>query len=289
MANLRDAVAAILADVTRAQNQANLLSRSLSETYRDDHLLRVFPVPNAQLAGLTLDLRFAVVPVRAAAAGEAADDDAASPGPASRAQAHPPSSAFHALAHRLAETALGETAGAVPESAPAAPGAGVRGQLRSPRTVSALAGHLAGALQKWYERLGPDAAGRPVEELSAEALKEVGEVLRDALVADPGLQEAVGGPRPLVSAVRSRCGAPLRETLEDFLRHARSVEVGLAEVPDFEVVLDTDALARLPEHALQTLRLRIALDEYRWMVAENGRSQELVRANHGRDARPEPE
>lgn len=282
MANLRDAVAAILADVTRAQNQANLLSRNLSETYRDDHLLRVFPVPNAQLAGLTLDLRFAVVPSdRPAADGGA--------GTARGPRARPPASAFHALAFRLAETVLEATADVIPTTTPRDTRLAFQAELRSRRAATALASHLAPVIQRWHERLTLDDCEKPVSTLAAEALKEVGAVLRDHLVRDPALQEAFGGIPATVEAVRKECGTPLRKALERFLNHTRTVEVGLAAIPDFDVILDTEALARLPQHALQTLRLRIGLDEYRWMVAENGRSQELVRATHGRDPRPEPQ
>lgn len=59
--SLRALLAAVLRDVAAAQNQSNYYSaRVLADRYRDDELLRMFPVPNAFLGELEITLQFMV-------------------------------------------------------------------------------------------------------------------------------------------------------------------------------------------------------------------------------------
>ena len=60
MTNLRDIAAAFLDSLAGAQHEANLYSKRLAVKYREDPLLKYFPVPNGLLDEADVTLRFAV-------------------------------------------------------------------------------------------------------------------------------------------------------------------------------------------------------------------------------------
>ncbi|NTX24625.1 hypothetical protein, partial [Burkholderia cepacia] len=62
MTNLRDIAAAFLDSLAGAQHEANLYSKRLAVKYREDPLLKYFPVPNGLLDEADVTLRFAVPP-----------------------------------------------------------------------------------------------------------------------------------------------------------------------------------------------------------------------------------
>ncbi len=58
MPDLSSLVATVLEEIEKAQDQANLYSRQLAEKYRNDKILRVFPVPNSLLTEVDVDFVF---------------------------------------------------------------------------------------------------------------------------------------------------------------------------------------------------------------------------------------
>jgi len=60
MADLRDVVSALLRDVTEARSQADKAVRDLALEYRNDAILRAFPVPRTEIRDLKIELRVAV-------------------------------------------------------------------------------------------------------------------------------------------------------------------------------------------------------------------------------------
>lgn len=69
MADLRDVVSALLRDVTEARSQADRAVRDLAIEYRNDAILRAFPVPRTEIRDLKIELRVAVTDL-----GQGADD-----------------------------------------------------------------------------------------------------------------------------------------------------------------------------------------------------------------------
>lgn len=63
MADLQQIVGAILRDLAKARFSADLYSRSISRYYENDHLLRRFPVPRADVEEVELDLKFSIAGV----------------------------------------------------------------------------------------------------------------------------------------------------------------------------------------------------------------------------------
>jgi hypothetical protein len=60
LAGLNDVLGAILRDVAQARVTSDLFSRSVSFEYRDDEVLRGFPVPRVEVVQASLELKFAV-------------------------------------------------------------------------------------------------------------------------------------------------------------------------------------------------------------------------------------
>ena len=63
MADLQQVVGAILRDLAKARFSADLYSRSIARYYENDHLLRRFPVPRADVEEVELDLKFSIAGV----------------------------------------------------------------------------------------------------------------------------------------------------------------------------------------------------------------------------------
>jgi hypothetical protein len=73
-----------------------------------------------------------------------------------------------------------------------------------------------------------------------------------------------------------RLGGPFRGVLGELLRRVAAAERDRPALPELEVSVDAELLERLPERAVQALRLRVDMSSYRWVVLENGRDEELV-------------
>lgn len=72
--DLGSVLGALLRDVARAQDISNRYSAQLSQVYENDALLREFPVPNARLADVELELVFTITGVsEVAGVGEQAE------------------------------------------------------------------------------------------------------------------------------------------------------------------------------------------------------------------------
>ncbi|MCM1982969.1 MULTISPECIES: hypothetical protein [Cyanophyceae] len=56
---LKKVVASILTDLTRAQAASDAYSREIKAAYKEDSLLRLLPVPKAEIKEIKLDLKFA--------------------------------------------------------------------------------------------------------------------------------------------------------------------------------------------------------------------------------------
>lgn len=267
MANLRDTVAAILADLTRAQDSANVLSRTLSQKYLTDKTMHSFNVPNAVISGVELALNFAVLPPGGTT------ETVGPPAPPIR----PPLGRFLQLGHQLAEHVLHATHQGLPHAAPgAAPLVERLGRgLRHPGAADELGDQIGFALQRWYGQLDAAAQTRPVQQLSGEALNVVGGVVRAAVLGDDAVS-AMADTAPLAAHVETGSGPQLRALVEAFLARLRSVDLDSHALPQMDVCLDSEILGKLPPQALQTLKLQLQIDDYRWMVMEKGREEELV-------------
>jgi hypothetical protein len=257
---LRDAAAALLADLTHAQHRTNELSKRLSSKYRDDRLLRFFPVPNALLDEAVVTLHFAL----REAAAEAAEP-ASETAPQHSGEAHP-----H-LALRLARSIVAPVCANLARHLRGGsdPHAGPRQKLAdalvSESVVHAFAHRLQPPLHAFVERA---VSSEAPDDLVEATLPHLAPALAGALREDEDLAAHVLDLDAVVAEAFNDSLDVIRETLVHGAASAQALAALPAEIPQIEVILDGPALAQLPEHAIQTLTLKARLRQHQWTVVE---------------------
>ncbi|WP_448165478.1 hypothetical protein [Burkholderia cepacia] len=280
MTNLRDIAAAFLDSLAGAQHEANLYSKRLAAKYREDPLLKYFPVPNGLLDEADVTLRFAVPP------GADGDEQA------SRLDAD--TLAADALPSQVAVADLATEAGALLLRDLA----GALGRVRGTR------GAAGGGADPVHDRIDALRSSRVVRELGGNLHALLGDALtqamrgtppsRDALRAglldvlhaslDDGLadvfdahERADAGHTSFEGTVDASWDA-LRGLIEAAAERQRGIQAETARVPSLAVTLDPAALQGIPSEFVQTLTLRAKLRNYKWvLVGEGGRERdELV-------------
>ncbi|WP_321940616.1 hypothetical protein [Burkholderia cepacia] len=280
MTNLRDIAAAFLDSLAGAQHEANLYSKRLAVKYREDPLLKYFPVPNGLLDEADVTLRFAVPP--------GADGDER----ASRLDTD--TLAADALPSQVAVADLATEAGALLLRDLA----GALGRMRGAR------GAAGGGADAAHDRIDALRSSRVVRELGGNLHALLGDALtramrgtpptRDALRAglldvlhaslDDGLadvfdahERADAGHTSFEGTVDASWDA-LRGLIEAAAERQRGIQAETARVPSLAVTLDPAALQGIPSEFVQTLTLRAKLRNYKWvLVGEGGRERdELV-------------
>ncbi|WP_321966351.1 hypothetical protein [Burkholderia cepacia] len=283
MTNLRDIAAAFLDSLAGAQHEANLYSKRLAVKYREDPLLKYFPVPNGLLDEADVTLRFAVPP--------GADGDER----ASRLDMD--TLAADALPSQVAVADLATEAGALLLRDLA----GALGRMRGARGAAGAAG---GGADPAHDRIDALRSSRVVRELGGNLHALLGDALtqamrgtpptRDALRAglldvlhaslDDGLadvfdahERADAGHTSFEGTVDASWDA-LRGLIEAAAERQRGIQAETARVPSLAVTLDPAALQGIPSEFVQTLTLRAKLRNYKWvLVGEGGRERdELV-------------
>lgn len=283
MTNLRDIAAAFLDSLAGAQHEANLYSKRLAVKYREDPLLKYFPVPNGLLDEADVTLRFAVPP--------GADGDER----ASRLDTD--TLAADALPSQVAVADLATEAGALLLRDLA----GALGRVRGARGAAVAAG---GGADPAHDRIDALRSSRVVRELGSNLHALLGDALtqamrgtpptRDALRAglldvlhaslDDGLadvfdahERADAGHTSFEGTVDASWDA-LRGLIEAAAERQRGIQAETARVPSLAVTLDPAALQGIPSEFVQTLTLRAKLRNYKWvLVGEGGRERdELV-------------
>jgi hypothetical protein len=258
--NLRDVVTTLLSDLTLAQHRANELANQLGAKYRDDRLLRFFPVPNALLEEAVVTLRFAP----RASEQEAATPEAG-PAPMRPGEPHP------SLALRLATAIVAPVCALLAERLRGAqgPARGRRRVLADALASDAVVRTLARRSQPLVHAFLERAAGAgPAGESPAPLLRELAPTLARALREDADLVEHL----PDLEAAVAKALDDSRDAVHEALVHGAAAARALAEVaariPQMEVIVDAPTLAQLPEHAVQTLTLKAGLRKYRWSVVD---------------------
>lgn len=275
MPRLREIIGSLLRDLTWAQHQSNLHSRALSETYRNDKLLRAFPVPNAALGPVSLQLRFAVVH------SENGSEEARSPeqGAVGADQVRWPTGRFLDFGNRLASLMLRALVERLTADSPAHERDELVDAILAERTRAELGDAIGYALERWSTESAPAeagqaAAGQAVTEAWAEAWAVVERVVQRRVVGDPDIAARLGeeGRTAYTAAVREVV-EPLLAALLEWLAE---IPIEPADLLDLDVVVDAGTLAGLPEHVLQTLDLTFEMRNYRWVVSADGRDDDLI-------------
>ncbi|MCA7975520.1 hypothetical protein LGM57_04265 [Burkholderia cepacia] len=280
MTNLRDIAAAFLDSLAGAQHEANLYSKRLAVKYREDPLLKYFPVPNGLLDEADVTLRFAVPP---GADGDErvsrldADTLAADALPSQVAVADLATEAGALLLRDLAG-ALGRVRGARGAAGGGADPAHDRiDALRSSRVVRELGGNLHALLG---DALTQAMRGTPPtrDALRAGLLDVLHASLDDGLADVFDAHERADAGHASFEGTVDASWDALRGLIEAAAERQRGIQAETARVPSLAVTLDPAALQGIPSEFVQTLTLRAKLRNYKWvLVGEGGRERdELV-------------
>ncbi|MCA8396518.1 hypothetical protein [Burkholderia cepacia] len=241
MTNLRDIAAAFLDSLAGAQHEANLYSKRLAVKYREDPLLKYFPVPNGLLDEADVTLRFAVPP--------GADGDER----ASRLDAAGAAGGGADPAHDRIDA------------------------LRSSRVVRELGGNLHALLG---DALTQAMRGTPPtrDALRAGLLDLLHASLDDGLADVFDAHERADAGHASFEGTVDASWDALRGLIEAAAERQRGIQAETARVPSLAVTLDPAALQGIPSEFVQTLTLRAKLRNYKWvLVGEGGRERdELV-------------
>jgi hypothetical protein len=255
---LRDIVAEFLADLTRAQHRTNELSKRLSDRYRNDRLLRFFPVPNALLDEASVTLRFAPIESGAGAVEETPE------APSSSVELHP------LLALRMAQAIAAPALKSLAQRLRAGHGAdeemrrNLAGALTSDAVVQKLSRRLQPVLQSFLERAASVGAE---EALVKAARQELARSLAAALQEDKDFRALVSDLDATVS--RALGESEVRETLVHGAAAAHALTALPTQLPAMDVAVDGPTLANFPEHAIQTITLKAKLRNYKWVIVED--------------------
>lgn len=271
MPRLREIIGSLLHDLTWAQHQSNLHSRALSETYRNDKLLRAFPVPNAALGPVSLQLRFAVVH------SENGSEEARSPGQdaVGADRVRWPTGRFLDLGYRLASLTLRALVERLTANLPVHERDELVDAILADRNRAELGDAVGYALERWSTESAPAEAGQAAAgQAVGEAWAVVERVVRRRVVGDPDIAARLDeeGRTAYIAAVRE----VVEPLLAALLEWIAGIPIEPADLLDLDVVVDAGTLAGLPEHALQTLDLTFEMRNYRWVVSADGRDDDLI-------------
>jgi hypothetical protein len=178
--------------------------------------------------------------------------------------------------------------GATPPPAPAGGAADppapptVLAALSDERVEARLGDEVGAALRRWWET---DEPSGPQEEVVRRALAVVREVLVGSLV--PELAPHMENAHRFSTAVTTVPPAPapgapalpaprLVAVVREHVRGFRALDAGPSPFRDADVTFDADVLARLPAHALQSMKIRFEMRDYRWVVTQEGGEEQLV-------------
>ncbi|MCP3961757.1 MAG: hypothetical protein GY719_28275 [bacterium] len=266
MATLRAAVTAILEELSLAQNRANRLTRRLARKYRDDKILRIFPIPSQQLKEVEIDLHYGIDAVALMEGG-------------GRDELAPSLGLFHQPCSWIATAVLDQVAARIRERERKEPEGRetlcvLRRRLEGAEIRDGLAQRLARQL---LVRLGELVAD---EKLDREAAKRIIQrTLNDEVGQHPGLRDHI---EPPTAEEADRRQLAIGDRLEQVLERAcdeidaRLAPEKLQDQPNLEVFFDAERLAKLPAHAVQNLHIHATRFGTQWVVEEDG-GEELVR------------
>lgn len=275
MTNLREIAAAFLDSLAGAQHEANLYSKQLAVKYREDPLLKYFPVPNGLLDEAEVTLHFMVPPT---VENDGQTTPAALPvgvAPSRVAVADLAMAAGRALLRDLANALEHEHAGS-----------GEREREHEHRHQHEQDHELAEALRS--HRVARELAAR-LRDLMGDALTQAmhgmpmpQDELRAGLLDE--LEQSLGGslsdacaPEDRTAFVRSRFSTVIDANWPALLRmidaaaaRQRDIQTETARLPALPVQLSAAALHGIPADLVQTLTLRAKLRNYKWVLIGEG-------------------
>lgn len=258
---LGEIIGAILKNISVAQHISNKFSARLSRRYRQNDLLRYFPVPNAAVQEFDLGVHFAVLDVfedtRPVEDFVVAADEA-----------------FRRGTEQLAETVLQRVSDFLGKQKVASVEPGriqvLSKNLHAPRFLDYVQRRLLQALADREEYLVDDQRRLNKDE----AARVLAEAIEARVLGHRHLAPLFRADSKLTADVRKICREDISKALDRIqtLLH----RVRLTPCLDLNVVAGSDELAVLPENAVFNVQLKVDMRNYKWVIAEEkeGESEE---------------
>lgn len=256
MPDLQAVVKALLNDFTTAQHKTNRLTRHLAQKYQGDAIMQHIPVPNAVIDEVELTLRFAVESVE-----ETEGERLPSLG---TGDFTPSRGIINRFAATIGDLIIAELeqeirSATIPDLSKRE---SLLASLAQPVTREALTAHVSMALHAvWIGQSISISTGISIEAGQGEIKRR----LISALEGDEDLRSVVGSVPEVVTRVVSRTFDRHRESLSAMIQEvANSLDPGtdMSRRTSINVIIDGAKLARVPESAIQTLKIRFGLRGY---------------------------
>ncbi|WP_315766950.1 MULTISPECIES: hypothetical protein [unclassified Bradyrhizobium] len=261
MTSLEAVIAEFLRDLTLAQDSANRLSARLSLKYRHHTILRFFPVPNALLDDVDVTFRFVFDSPELGADPRASAD---------RLQTEvlvPPSRQLGADASAAAASlAMPELAALLARASEASAGAVPPWTAKEAEAVREEL--IRELMPRFHELALRHYLGADIPDLENQATAAVRDGVRRAFADAPDeVRRALDAVDPreagALAAAMIRGGSDGGDEPDPLQSHTR-IRIAAADVAGF------------PDFAVQTLRLRARLRNYKWVIVEGDLSHDQL-------------
>ncbi len=221
-------------------------------------MLQYLPVPNAELEEIELTLRFAVT-----------DEPLAHVAQKTRRSA-PSQQWLWSLSHGISQHVAWGLTRVVDRQVPDGADSGKR--LVAALASSEIRQEFSKHIFPVVERALVLAATGDVE--VAKVVEELKMAIRDALSSDEDFQKHVGGTSRAI--IDEAIASPHKEAIEVIIAGAVREQASAYDetVPSINVLLDYKTLSGLEERAIQTLKVKAALRNFRWVLVSG--EQQLV-------------
>lgn len=272
MAQLHEVLSTILIDITKAQHAANVFSRQLSKRYKDDKLLKSFPVPNALISNIDINLKY----------GVAKDLEFPPNTPASEAKlddSYPSANKFLKIGHIFAANVLDYLIALLKSKIlPDLPSQQDKRQkiiksLQSEKIRTCLGNEIGDSLENWYRLLQPNNEEQTINR----AIAKVKETISEILLSNEDLKQQLLPSEfsRVLENYQSNFWQKLEAIIKPLIAELFLEEESVIHT-SMDVFVDADKLKHLPESAIQSMNLQIQLQNYKCVVTKPGEEEELI-------------
>lgn len=280
MARLNEILTTILVDITKAQHAANVFSCQLSRQYKDDKILRSFPVPNALISTIDINLKYGVsedseLPPNTPASDSHLDD------------CYPSTNLFFKVGHIFAAVVLNKVTEQLQEKTlpeeQSKPEKRLKilESLRSEKIRGELGNEIGDSLNHWYRFLRGQGDN---EDKINRAIAEVKQTISESLLYNLALKEQFLVENFKVfeddkSAFWQELERIFEQSLSKLFTDIQIMEALRKELlidKLLNVFVEADKLKEVPEHTLQSMNIKVDLRNYKCVIIEPGNEEDLV-------------
>jgi hypothetical protein len=277
MAQLHEVLSTILIDITKAQHAANVFSCQLSKRYKDDKLLKSFPIPNALISNIDINLKY----------GLAKDLEFPHETPVTEVNLdnfYPSTNKFLKIGHICAANVLdGVIELLKSKNLPDLPSEqGKREKilesLQSEKIRVDLGNAIGNSLDNWYRFLrAANEKEISKEEQINKAIAKVKQSISEILLSDIDLKQQFlpGDLAGVLENYQSNFWQKLEANIKPLIAELFLEEESVIH-KSMDVFVDADKLKNLPESAIQSMNFQIQLQNYKCVVTKPGEEEELI-------------